>query len=618
MTKTPSLVNLCFGALQHHILYGEDDELVQGIYELPTELFDGLLKNLPAIALQKLQLQMPLERQTEFDLEYDCSGNGRKRVRYGKFEIAWKALYSSRWPELVKHSQENPSSQKSMLECEAPFDWQHMYWEMHLQNCFDAAAERAMLPSFDGCVGDVKIPDELIKIMGYEEPTKGSMHHYSKLRGHCQDFGCYVRSLRLQNIFCNKETCQLLANSKLQGLLLRRISSDMHCDGLCMILKQNRETISSLEFVNCKFSLAILEAICNTLEMEGTQAHGVKHFSVKASKFLEENPAFFPPKLVSLLSSRSLESLSLCDDHIGRNYAKLTLMALLDASSALSTLELSDNNISGWLSDFRCSSSNQALCCKPSKSLQSLRVLNLRGNNLRKNDLEDLASALIHMPVLDTLDLDDNPFEDDGIKCLIPYFVKTFEHFPLANLNLKNCKLSCNGATELLEVLLALKYPLTSLSLADNDLGSQIAPLLGDFMHTSIRSLDIRDIGLGSSGFLELRINMPDVVRLISINISENHGGIQAAEFLEDLISRASELVDVHAGYNLMPSESLKIICSALTIAKGNLQRIDLTGNHKICLADHISALSEFQYNGEPIVVISTSLSQDTLYDDDP
>lgn len=38
-------------------------------------------------------------------------------------------------------------------------------------------------------------------------------------------------------------------------------------------------------------------------------------------------------------------------------------------------------------------------------------------------------------------------------------------------------------------------------------------------MHTSIKSLDIRDIGLGSSGFLELRINMPNVVKLISIDI---------------------------------------------------------------------------------------------------
>ncbi|KAL2945480.1 Ran GTPase-activating protein 1 [Bienertia sinuspersici] len=207
------------------------------------------------------------------------------------------------------------------------------------------------------------------------------------------------------------------------------------------------------------------------------------------------------------------------------------------------------------------------------------------------------------MPVLETLDLSDNPFEDEGIKHLIPYFVKSPEHFSLASLNLKNCILSCNGATELLEVLLALKYPLTSLSLADNYLG---------------RLLDIRDIGLGPSGFLELQINMPGVIKLTSIDISENRGGIQAAEFLEELIIRSSELVNVHAGYNLMPSESLNIIYSALKNAKGKLQCINLTGNQKLCQTDNALALSEFQHNGEPIVMISASGSLDTLYDDDP
>lgn len=78
----------------------------------------------------------------------------------------------------------------------------------------------------------------------------------------------------------------------------------LQLDGLCLILNQNRETITSLEFVNCKISLAFLEAICCALDMEGTQAHKVKNFSVKASRVLEANPASLPLKLVSFLSSR--------------------------------------------------------------------------------------------------------------------------------------------------------------------------------------------------------------------------------------------------------------------------------------------------------------------------
>lgn len=617
MAKVPSLVTLCVGALKNYILYGENDGILQCIYELPTELFDYLLKQLPALALHKLQLQMPSKAQNDFDLDYDCSKNGRKRMRCGKFNMAWKTLSYIRWPELVEHLPMCPLARRNILECESICDWEQKYWEMHVQNCFDAAAERAMLPSFDGYVGEIEIPGVITTAIGYE--SECPIHDYTRLRGHCLEFGAYVRYLRLQNVFCNAETSHLLTNSKLEGLLLRRICSKMHVDGLCRILKQNSRTITSLEFINCKISLASFEAICDSLNLESAPMHGVKHFAVRGSKLSEASPVSLPPKLVSFLSSRSLESISFCDDHIGKNCAKLTLMTLLDASSALSTLDLSENNISGWLSDFHCKSASQSFSAQDiSKSLQSLRVLNLRGNNLQKNDMEDLRSALIHMPILEILDLADNPIGDDGIKSLIPFFVKNTEHFHLTDLNLKNCKLSCSGATELLEVLLALKYPLTTLSLADNDLGCQIAPPLGDFLATSIRSLDIRDIGLGSSGFLELQISMPDMVNLTSINMSENRGGIQAAEFLGELISKAPELLDVYAGYNLMPSESLNIICSALKIASGKLQHIDLTGNQKLCGTDHTSTLAEFQRNAKPIVQIPTLPSPDAPYDDDP
>ncbi|GAB4826837.1 hypothetical protein Ancab_033716 [Ancistrocladus abbreviatus] len=140
------------------------------------------------------------------------------------------------------------------------------------------------------------------------------------------------------------------------------------------------------------------------------------------------------------------------------------------------------------------------------------------------------------MPVLETLDLSDNPIGDGGIsslvlqdlmssdecfRSLIPYFSQTGEHYSLANLNLKNCMLSCDGVTELLEVLTKLKYTLTSLSIADNHPGS------------------------------------------------ENRGGIQTAEFLAKLIPQAPDLISVNAGYNLMPLESIGIFCSALQVARG-------------------------------------------------
>lgn len=57
-------------------------------------------------------------------------------------------------------------------------------------------------------------------------------------------------------------------------------------------------------------------------------------------------------------------------------------------------------------------------------------------------------------------------------RSLIPHFAEDFERCSsLADLNLENCELSCDGVTELLNTLSTFKGPLKSLSLADNFLG---------------------------------------------------------------------------------------------------------------------------------------------------
>uniref|UniRef100_A0A7C9A5W1 Uncharacterized protein n=1 Tax=Opuntia streptacantha TaxID=393608 RepID=A0A7C9A5W1_OPUST len=208
MAEVPSLLTLCLDALKDHILYGDDDDddgVLQGIYELPAELFDCLLRQLPALALHKLQSQMPSEVQSDFDIDYACAGSGRKRTRHGKFDAAWKVLFYLRWPELTEHLPYDPLAGKNVMECESINDWRQKYWEMHVQNCFDAAAERAMLPSFDGRIGEIIVPDALIKAIGFQK--KCSVYVYSRLHDHCQGFGAYTRFLRLPNVFCNVETC---------------------------------------------------------------------------------------------------------------------------------------------------------------------------------------------------------------------------------------------------------------------------------------------------------------------------------------------------------------------------------------------------------------------------
>ncbi|THF98090.1 hypothetical protein TEA_012738 [Camellia sinensis var. sinensis] len=111
------------------------------------------------------------------------------------------------------------------------------------------------------------------------------------------------------------------------------------------------------------------------------------------------------------------------------------------------------------------------------------------------------------------------------LRSLIPYFVKMSErdsHF--ADLKVENCEPSCNGVSQLVSVLSTLKRPLDSLSIGENGLGSKVGAPLGKFLGIGIQALEIEDIGLGSSGFLELQKEIREDLKLVYINMrSENY-----------------------------------------------------------------------------------------------
>uniref|UniRef100_A0A1J3JRF6 Tonsoku-like protein n=1 Tax=Noccaea caerulescens TaxID=107243 RepID=A0A1J3JRF6_NOCCA len=223
------------------------------------------------------------------------------------------------------------------------------------------------------------------------------------------------------------------------------------------------------------------------------------------------------------------------------------------------------------------------------------------------------------MPGLESLDLSGNPIEDGGIRSLISYFIKNPDSL-LADLNLENCELSCCGVIEFLDTLSTLEKPLKFLSIADNALGSEVAEAMVNSLTISIESLNISGIGLGPVGFLELgRKLVKGLKKLVSINISKNRGGLETARFLSKLIPLAPKLVSVDASYNLMPSESLRMLCGSLRSAKGDLKRLDMTGNSSLSHeADHSSLLGEFQHNGEPIFVLPSASASHVPYDDEP
>ncbi|CAG7900424.1 unnamed protein product [Brassica rapa] len=633
MSKAPpSLAFLCIQSLKLQLLQG--DNPIPDVYELPSELLDGVIAHLPALALHNFQTHMPFKCWDNYEAGHDCLTltSGRKRPRNDILGSSWKLLFKVRWPELI-NSLEVPSA-----------DWQQLYWEKHLQNCVDEAAEVAMRPTFSGRISSIHVSDKILRYICHEEHTNCQKCVCTELSFHFQTFGPFLRCLRLLNVLCVTETCELLRTSKLKTLVLGWIRSEKHVEPLCKLLSQNRETLTSLEFIHCKLSSSFISAICASLHEKDIHTSGIQRFYIKASSF-DIDPLAAPPAFISFLNSvRSLQSVHFCDSHLDRHIARMIFSTLLDSSSGLSTLDISENNISGWLSTFTWRSVTGSL--SSGKSLRSLCKLNLSGNELNKYDAENLSHALRHMPGLESLDLSGNPIEDSGIRSLISYFKKNPDS-PLADLNLENCELSCCGVIEFLDTLSTVEKPLKFLSVADNALGrylhnhklyitlhrykvcllilfflffSEVAEAIMNSLILSIESLDISSIGLGPVGFLELGKRLvKGVKKLMSINISKNRGGLETARFLSKLIPLAPKLVSVDASYNLMPPESLLMLCDSLRSAKGDLKRLDMTGN--ICISsetDHSSLLGEFQHNGEPIFVLPSSSTSHVPYDDEP
>nr|GLL33240.1 uncharacterized protein LOC109182724 [Ipomoea trifida] len=623
MSEVPSLVNLCLGVVKDDLLRGDNANLLSGVYQLPSDLFDRLLPLLPPLALQRLQEQLPLDFWDDHISCPDSYDFPRKKRRCVTFERAWETLYKARWPDCGHKNRKlqlcsfHNLMKRRETKHEFIHDWQQMYWETHLQNCLDAATEIASFPSFEGHIGETKVPDSILEYIGYREQFPDLSYDPSKFSYHCQQFGSYASCLRLADVLCVAETCHLLRNAKLESLDLRWIKSQSEddVDGLCKLLNQNRGTLKSIKFMFCKFSTSSLNAICSSLCFDGLQTHNVQHFSIKTSRFLDNNGSLLPSGLLLFLSSgRSLSSLSLSDNNLNKNCARMILNTLLNALSSIHVLDLSENNINGWLSHIKWqSTSNVHLPSGISNSLKSIRVLNLRNNYLQKDDVDCLRYAQIYMPNLESLDLSDNPIEDDGVRSLITYLEYSCK---IVELRLENCELTCNGVRCLLECLSVLEKPPTSLSIGSNPLGSEIGASIGKFLCKGILSLDIDDIGLGSSGFLKAQEEIVEDLKIICINISKNRGGIDTAKFISKLFSYAPELVAINAGFNLMPAESLAIIGSGL-VANGKLELLDLSGNAS-CENSAASVLGKFEINGKLVLDFLSSPAPNVPYDDDP
>ncbi|KAK1353011.1 hypothetical protein POM88_052849 [Heracleum sosnowskyi] len=261
LREAPSLYSLCLDSVKDMILFGDDD--LSCLYQLLTDIIDCLIPRLPAIALQKFQDALPVNHENEYEV---AAGSQRKRKRCENFETAWMTLYKSRFSgfRLIKPMDCSYCHTKRVGTHDFRNEWQELYWNSHIQKCLSVAAEKAVLPYFKGCLGEIKIPDSILLSMGYKQCGSYLEAEYSKLAYHCQHFGLYVRRLTLQNVLSQTETCHLFRNSKLEALVVQWIKSKEQVEGVGKLLS---ETLASLRFNHCKLSsefVTTLEGSSNT------------------------------------------------------------------------------------------------------------------------------------------------------------------------------------------------------------------------------------------------------------------------------------------------------------------------------------------------------------------
>uniref|UniRef100_A0A7N0ZZN6 Uncharacterized protein n=1 Tax=Kalanchoe fedtschenkoi TaxID=63787 RepID=A0A7N0ZZN6_KALFE len=597
--QAPTLIDLCIEELKNRILRDEEDYSVADLYELPPHLFEPLVMHLPAAALENLEQRCKSSSRSEDQGDADeFSSETKKSKRSGVFNDAWRNLFKMRFPVNDVLLEPEP------LESVKHDDWMQVYWQRHLQECMDLATEQVFRPSYKGHISEMLMSTELLKLIGYEGAPSPSTSKYMTLSYHCQRYGQYARCLRIRNVICTLETCDLLKTCELKGLVLGRIRTDEEVDALCKLLQQNIKSLKSLKFIDCTLSSSDLERICQSLCTKELGTHLLQHLFVMNSRLPD------PDGIESfLLLGRSLTSISVSNTLLHQDFSERVFSTLLNTSSSAEALNLSDNNISGWFSKVKQ--------IRPQKSLKSLQKLSLRGNYMQLKDIDDLKFALNFLPNLDTLDLKDNPIKDEGVKSLISCISEMAQRNTfLKHLKLDNCLLSCDGAAHLLETLSSMEKQLLSLSIADNNLGSQIAAPLSKFLRTSIRDLNIELTGLGASGFLELEREIREELQLRKINISRNRGKSATAKIMLKLISQAPELHTIEAAQNLMPSESMLEVCSTLTKTKGNIEVVDFTGNLYDPSLDAVG--KEFELKGKPLVMLPKYNCSPFIHDDDP
>ncbi|XP_026432327.1 protein NLRC5-like [Papaver somniferum] len=309
----------------------------------------------------------------------------------------------------------------------------------------------------------------------------------------------------------------------------------------CRLLKMNKTTLSSIKIQRSRATQAFIDRVFRSLNLVVYRRPGVSNFLVTDS--------WFHDGFLNLASFKFIDSLVIKSSNV--TWDALTPI-IMNTSCRFTHLDLS------YTTRF------SSMHLEGEANFSYFRVLILTGNNLRPENFYGWENGLTKMTSLVELDMSENPIGDGGLSRLILCLQGAQK---LCDLKIEHCNFSHEGLVELLQFVLESNH-LKSLSIARSDLwewSTEVATSLATFLaHSTIKTLNIEGIGLGDNGFAIFREELPLVVNLSFIDVSNNNGAAETTLFTEEFISKALGIVDIKASNNLIQEESLQHLKATL------------------------------------------------------
>ena len=229
--------------------------------------------------------------------------------------------------------------------------------------------------------------------------------------------------------------------------------------------------------------------------------------------------------------------------------------------------------------------------CELLKSNCSLKGLKIYGNNLSSESVASIITGLSHNSSLTELNISNSHFSMANVNNLASV-LKDHSKSALTELNLQNCQISSEGAVKLVAGL-CKNTTLTNLNLSHNSIGvhfegvTAVAKLLVKVHgEHSLTHLELRDCRISGQGARELAAALCKNSTLKHLNLNYNPIGVEGASSISNILRHNKSLEVLHLRNESVGEEGVQQIVDSLKHNQ-TLKKLCLSEKYKSENMDH-------------------------------